>query len=114
MALTPMLLVVLAGTTLAIRRLPKYPRPCWLILAALAIDAFSSLALPVAMQYVTSLLSMNTGVQNHVMMAFLWTLPYSLISALVWGMVLFAVFDRPDSPKFLKEDDLERDILDRP
>ena len=54
MAMTPNFLVILVGTVLALQRLSKYPRPCWIILAALAIDAFSRLVLPVVMQSLLS------------------------------------------------------------
>ncbi len=35
----------------------------------------------------------------------LWdVLPESLLTALTWGLILFAVFDRPAAPKFLAEE----------
>lgn len=116
MALTPQFLVMVIGVIVALKRLPKHPRPCWLILAALALDGIANLGLPIVMQSVMQLLSLNNNLnspQNRIVWSFFWTLPYSLLNAVTWALVLFAVFDRPDPPKFLKEDDLDRDILDR-
>lgn len=115
MALAPQLLVMVVGVVVALKRLPKHPRPCWLILAALALDGIANLGLPIVMQSVMQLLSFNNlnSPQNRVVWSFFWTLPYSLVNAMTWGLILFAVFDRADPPKFLKENDPDRDILDR-
>lgn len=115
MALAPQLLVMVVGVVVALKRLPRHPRPCWLILAALALDGIANLGLPIVMQSIMQLLSFNNlnPPQNRVVWSFFWTLPYSLVNALTWGLILFAVFDRPNPPKFLKEHDPDRDILDR-
>lgn len=114
MALGPSLLVILVGVVLSLRNLPKYPRPCWVLLLALAIDGLSNLGLPIVMQTIMQVLSLNNPGQNHVLWTVLWTLPYSVVNAVIWCLVLFAVFDRPPQPKFLVEDDPDRDILDSP
>jgi hypothetical protein len=116
MAMAPMLLVMGVGLVLALRNLPKFPRPCWVLLAALALDGFSQLAMPTIMQTIVSMYggwSNPPGSQSHHLLTFVYTLPGSLINAVVWGLVLFAIFDRPPPPKFLREDDPDRDILDR-
>lgn len=114
--LTPNFAVLLVGVILALKRLPKFPRPCWFLLAALLLDGFANLALPAFMQQVMSFISMNgynfRG-ENQMLWMILWTVPYSLVSAVIWGLVLFAVFDRPDPPKFLVEDGLEQIDQDR-
>lgn len=114
-ALTPQFLVMLAGLVIAIRRLPKHPRPCWLILAAIALDGMTNLGLPILMQSVMQLFTMNNidPTTNQMAWVFFWTLPYSVVNAVSWCLILFAVFDRPDPPKFLQEDDRDRDVLDR-
>ncbi len=113
LAMAPTLIVMLVGVILAIRRLPAYPRSCWAILAALAFSGFNMLGVPVLM---TTFLQMTGGFNSTSdlqLRTFILTLPHSLIAAVSWGLILFAVFDRPSPPKFLVEDDLDRDTLDK-
>lgn len=114
--LTPNFAVLLVGVILALKRFPKYPRPCWFLLAALLLDGFASLALPTVVVQINDFFFVftNNSVGQESMLRFLiLTLPYSLVSAVIWGLVLFAVFDRPDPPKFLVEDGLEQIDQDR-
>lgn len=109
----PTLAVLVVGVILALRNLQRHPRPCWFLLAALALTGFNSLGMPIIMQTVMQMMGGMSGSGNHGLIMLFYSLPYSCLSAVSWGLVLFAIFDRPDRPKFLKEDDLERDILDR-
>ena len=103
-AMLPALLVMLVGVILALRKMPVHPRACWAILAALALNAFNVLGLPFLMAIVMQMTGGFATTNDLLLRNLLWTLPYGVLGAVSWGLILFAVFDRPDPPKFLKED----------
>jgi hypothetical protein len=113
MAMTPMMLVMLAGVILAIRRLPQQPRSCWALIAALGLSAFNSLGMPVLTQFLMVSLGTFRSTQELWLRTLIFTLPTALVGAVSWGLILFAVFDGRVSLKFLPEHDPDRDLLDK-
>ena len=112
-AMLPALLVMLVGVILALRKISVHPRACWAILAALALNAFNILGLPFLMSIVMQITGGFATTNDLLLRNLLWTLPYGLAGAVSWGLILFAVFDRPDPPKFLHEDDFPSDAPER-
>jgi hypothetical protein len=113
-AMTPMLIVMFVGALLALRRLPMQPRSAWALLAALALNVFDRLGMPVLILQLLEFFGNFRSTPELWLRTLLFTLPQALVAAATWGLVLFAVFDRPAPPKFLREDDLDRDLLDSP
>jgi hypothetical protein len=112
--LAPMLLTMLAGMILAIRRIPSEPRTSWALIAALAVSSFNLLGLPVLLQAAMQLAGGIQSTDDLRLRTLLFTLPHSLVGAVAWGLILFAVFAHAPPPKFLREDDPDRDLLDAP
>ena len=111
----PTYAMILVGIVFALRSFPKHPRSSGILLAALVLDGGANLLLPFVMQTAATTiqqLGLFNAANQQGLWALVWTLPFSLVSALIWGLILFAVFDRPDPPKFLQEDDQDRDLLD--
>jgi hypothetical protein len=103
-AMTPMLLVMFAGLILAIRKLPQQSRSCWALIVATVLAAFHLLGLPVLMNAVLFYAGVNFANTRELWLrTVLFTLPQALVGALYWGLILFAIFDRPAPPKFLEE-----------
>ena len=109
LAMTPMLVVMLIGVIIAIRKLPLHPRSCWAILAAMALSGFSNVGLPVLMGFLLQITGGFSSTKDLLVRNFFWTLPQAILATTSWGLILFAVFDRPDPPKFLHEDDFQSD-----
>lgn len=111
----PTCIMIVVGIILAVRNYRTHPRTCGVLLLALLLDGCATLLLPIGLQTVTTTLQ-QLGLFNSMnqpgLWALIWTLPYSLVSALIWGLILYAIFDRPAPPKFPEEEDRDRDLLD--
>lgn len=108
----PMIAVILVGTVLASRNLHRFPRPCWMLLAALALQAFnliSSFLFPFVIRFLNGPSSFVDPSLSYL----LFTFSHSVNQTISWCLVIFAILDRTVPPKFLREDDPDRDILDR-
>lgn len=112
-AMAPAFAVMLVGLIFAIRKMHLYPRSCWAILGALAISTFNMLGMPFLMWALMKMTGGFASTTDLMLRNLLWTLPHGLLAAGSWGLVLFAVFDRPDPPKFLHDEEGDRDVLDR-
>lgn len=113
--LIPSLSVMLLGAILAAKNLNLYPRACWALLGAIGLNLLSNLGLPFVTQVLLQTMRNGLSPQNSpLMFQVVVTLPYSLMAALSWGLVLFAIFDgRAGTLRYPPEDDPDRDILDR-
>lgn len=109
--LAPNLIVIAIGAMMAYHRMPRSPQACRFLLAALVIEAFSYLGMSSIMGVLMRLISEGNPAleQNHFLRIILMSLPYSLVNAVVWSLVLLAMFGHGDRPA----DDRDRDILDR-
>ena len=105
MALAPVWLVLFVGVILAIQRIPQAPRSSWTIIAAIGLNIINIAGLSVVMNLaMTPFRSFNSSHELWLRML-IYTLPQAVVSAISWGLILFAVFDRPVPPRFLEEDE---------
>jgi|GEM_PF-7006759 len=112
-AMSPMLLVMLVGVVIAIKRLPRHPRASWALIAALVLAGFNTLILPLAMQMFFQAFNSFQSTNELWLRTLIFTIPPMIVGSISWGLIFFAVFDRPEMTKFLSEDDPDRDVLDR-
>lgn len=111
----PFLVVLGIGLVVACRRRDFRPRTRWSVLLAISIAAVSPFILPYLTMNLKGLFfgDLSNDDWQIYLYLLLHTIPSATIAAISWGLILFAVFDRPERPKFLREDVLEQDILDR-
>lgn len=114
LGMAPTFAVMLIGAILAARNLNLYPRVCWALLGALALTAFNNLGMPMLQQIVMQSIGGFSPGRNQILYSFVMVLPYSLIGAAAWGLILYAIFvDRVGTLRYPPEEDPDRDILDR-
>ena len=90
--LLPVLGVMAVGVFLAVQHRWRNPRVCMLVGIALLLAMGTYVFLPIILQLVMSQIEMGIGREKLVF--FVHTFIYSSASAVVWGLVLFAIFGR--------------------
>lgn len=112
LAMIPTGFILLIGIIFAIQRYGQHPVSSKALLAAMGLFGFHQFGLPVALEYIEHYFWLPSFFDGS-LGDFLFELPGAIVLAIFWSLILFAVFDRPPPPKFLVEDDLGRDILDK-
>ena len=95
-------------------RLPRHPRASWALIAATVLAVFNDVGMPIFMNLMMSSFSTFRSTSELWLRTIIFTVPQAILGAVTWGLVLFAIFDRPQQPKFLRNEDPDRDILDAP
>ena len=108
----PMLLVLTAVGLVCLFRLSKRPRESWLLGAAAGLLLFNQLGLPRLYTLFFTLMSRATSGtasynSSHILVQLAFGLPYSIITATAWGLILYAAFGEGSGPrsKYLVEDE---------
>lgn len=103
----PTVLLWLIATLLALRNLRDRPRECWTVLALVGLEGFANFALPT---FTSLAMNLNGGLQpgGEGAWAFwiLMTMPFSIVNAIQWGLILWLVFGGPakSTSRYLEED----------
>lgn len=105
----PLLLVLALVGAVCLWRLSNRPREHWLLGSAAALLLFSQLGLPKVTSFLLNLTGgMRGGDEtSRLFIQFAISLPYSLITAAAWGLLLYAAFGEGSGTrsKYLIEDE---------
>jgi hypothetical protein len=105
---------MLVGAILAAKNLDRCPRACMALFGALGLTLINNLATPILMTIWMQQSGAFSRSNNPMIWQIVTVLPFSIIGAISWGLLLFAIFDgRAHITRYSLEEDPDRDILDR-
>ena len=107
---SPFLFVLGMVGLVCLFRLRDRPREHWLLGIAAALLVFNQLGMPKVTSFLLNIVAgglRGRDEQTQLLIQFLVGLPYSIISAAAWGLLLYAAFGEGSGPrsKYLVEDE---------
>lgn len=101
-AMIPALLIMLIGTVIALRKYAEHPRSSKALLTAMALFGLNIFGLPIVQVAILTYTTLDFF-GHTILERILLEMPSAIIYAVIWFLLLIAVFDRPKPPKFLAE-----------